>query len=261
MQTNILGLSPNEKKIFTLLQKEKSTPLILSKVSRIPRPTVYITLDSLKGRGLVEKRKDQGKSYFRVADFHVLEASLQDAKKLLLGVPDGRQELSHNNTPLVFLHRGRVAIEALLRHIFENHKNQKMYGLQGNRSTDAWEGLIDVATINNLNHSIKKNHIIVYAFLETGWVLSSAKKFGMEWVKSFEGRTTSVHDVPEKYMNYSTEIWLFKDSLYMLAPKEEVVIELRNSELVLMMKTLFSFIEDHTKQIDVNYLLRGFLNK
>lgn len=209
----------------------------------------------------MEKRKDQGKSYFRVADSHALEASLQDAKKFLLGVPDGRQELSHNNTPLIFLHRGRASIEALLRHIFENHKNQKMYGLQGNKSTDAWEGLIDVATISSLNHSIKKNHIIVYAFLETGWVLSSAKKFGSEWVKSFEGRTTSVHEVPAKYMSYSTEVWLFKDSVYMLAPKEEIVIELRNSELVLMMKTLFSFIEDHSKQIDVNQLLRGFLNK
>lgn len=259
MKHNLLSISSNEKKIFEALRAAPSSPLLLAQKTGIPRPTVYVTLDSLAVRGLVERKKRDGKHYWQVVDKVDLEKRMYELKKILFDFSDGREDLYHSGDSFVVLHRGKEAIQKLLLTIFKEHKNEKMYGIQGEKSTTAWENVLPPDILNDINKHIKENHILMYAILEKGWALSSAKKFGKEWVVNFEGRTTSVHEVSAKYMGYSTEIWLFKNSVYMLAPGEEIVIELKNSELVLMMKSLFSFVEDNSHKVDINHLLRGYL--
>jgi hypothetical protein len=101
----------------------------------------------------------------------------------------------------------------------------------------------------------------MHAILEKDWAVTTAKKFGIEWAKNFEGRTTSVHELAPDYMKYSTEIWLFKNSVYMFAPQEEIVVEIKNSDMVTMIKALFSFVQHNTRAIDINRALRGIIEK
>ena len=116
-----------------------------------------------------------------------------------------------------------------------------------------------VESFNEYNKEIKKNHFVMYAITEEGWTHAAAQMYGKEWIQGFEGRTTSVHEIASRYMNHATEVWLFKNAVYLLAPREEIVVEVQNSELVTMMKSLFSFVEDNSTKVDVNHLLRSFL--
>lgn len=261
MKQDILNFSPNEKKVFESLRKRINTPLLIAQATAIPRPTVYVTLDDLKFRGLVETHLVNGKKFWRLKTEQEIDEELYVAKRFLFNLPEGRKEIRSAGDSFVVIHRGKEAIHKLLQHVFKEHKNEKMYGLQGNTSTSAWEAVLPIPILNEINDSIKKNHILMHAVLEKGWAIETAKKFGIEWARNFEGRTTSVHELSPEYMNYPTEIWLFKNSVYMFAPKEEIVVEIKNSDMVHMIKALFNFIQDHTRSIDINHVLREVLEK
>lgn len=256
MKHNVLSISLNEKKVFESLRKGLSTPLLIAEATSIPRPTVYVTLDDLKSRGLIETYVISGKKLWRLKTKREINEELYAAKRFLFDLSEGREENHSAGDSFVIVYRGQEAIHKLLGRMFKEHKNERFYGFQGNTSTSAWESIFPVAAINEINRSIKKNNILVHAVLEKGWALETAKKFGTEWVKDFEGRTTSAHELPSKYMQYSTEVWIFKNSIYMLAPKEELVVEIENSGLVVMMKSLFSFVQDSTPGVDINKILR-----
>lgn len=261
MKQSILALSRNEKQVFDALREGHNTPLVISNKISIPRPTVYVTLEALKARGLVERRKENGKHYWKLVDQKSIEEKLYEAKKYLFDFADGKEEVKSQGDSFVVIHRGKDAIIKMLHNMFKEHKNQKFHGIQGKKSSDSWESLMGVEGFNEYNQEIKKNNLIVHAITEEGWTRGAAEKYGKEWIQGFEGRTTSVHEIPSKYMNHATEVWLFKNAVYLLAPLEEIVIEIQNSELVRMMKSLFSFVEDHSEKVDVNRLLRGFLQE
>lgn len=252
----VLQFSKNEKYIFNALRSGLFTPLLIGKKTGIPRPTVYVTLESLKARGLVERRKESGKHYWKICDMQSLEEKVYEAKKFLFDFGDGRAELHSYGDGVMITHRGKDAIKKLLHHMFKEHHEERMYGLQGTLSTKAWSTILSVDDLNDLNKSIKKNHIIIHAVLEKDWIKNAFTEFGEQWEQDFEGRTTSVHEIDSKYMKHATEVWLFKKSVYLIAPYEQLIIEIRNSDMVIMFKSFFEIIKDTHRAVDVNRILR-----
>lgn len=256
MKYNVLNLSLNEKNVFESLRRGLNTPLLIAEKTSIPRPTVYITLEDLKSRGLVETHIVNGKKFWRLRTQSEIDEELYVAKRFLFNLSEGRKEVRSAGDSFVIIHRGKEAAIKLLQDMFALHKNETLYGIQGTTSSQEWERVLSVEDLNGMNINIKKNHILVRAIMEKDWAIEMAKRWGSEWARNFEGRTTSVHELDPNYVNYSTEIWLFKNSVYLLAPKEEIVVEIKNSEMVVMMKALLSFIQDNTRAIDINKTLR-----
>lgn len=54
---------------------------------------------------------------------------------------------------------------------------------------------------------------------------------------------------------------MFKDSLYLMAMNEALVIEIRNSELQKMIKQMFSFIEEYAEKVDVNSRVQEIIKR
>ncbi len=52
-----------------------------------------------------------------------------------------------------------------------------------------------------------------------------------------------------------------QESLYLIAMREEIIIEVRNSEIQKLILSMFRFMQDHSKKIDVNALLRALIKK
>lgn len=52
-----------------------------------------------------------------------------------------------------------------------------------------------------------------------------------------------------------------QESLYIIAMREEIIIEVRNSEIQKLILAMFRFMQDHSKKIDVNALLRMLIKK
>lgn len=243
------------------LKNGVDTPLLLSRATKVSRPAVYAILKNLKERGLVVSRIVNGKKHWWLADERQVEAVLYEAKRELLDIPEGREEIHGRVDSAVVVHRGVEAIKKLFLALFAEHSNQRFYGFQGHVSAIGWNRIFSAAETNRVNRSIKKNHIITEAILPEKWFQEQTDLLGVEWAKDFEGRTARVNIIDPKYFEHGAQMWVFKGSLYLMAFNEETVIEVRNSEIQRMVLSLFEFMQDNSRLIDANELLRKLIEK
>ena len=161
---DILGLSIKEKKVLALLMGGENTPLLIHKKSNISRSAIYYILGVLKKRGLIERYKEDGKFYYRLASETDISERVYAVKKELLGLADGRRELLSNefgaaplplgegvggrglsgvsNVEGVIIHKGLDAVKACFTKMFTENKNCRFIGVQGNNTLqfpqDCW---------------------------------------------------------------------------------------------------------------------------
>lgn len=254
-----LGLSPKEEKVLTALRDGANTPLLAARKTGVSRPAVYAILKNLKKRGLAEYHTRSGKKHWQICGERGIDAAIADAKRALLDIPEGRQELYGEADTAIVVHRGEHAIKTLLHDIIEKNKGERLYGYQGSVSQIGWEKFFSVTETNRLNRAIKENGLIVEAIAPENWFEEQVKRAGISWAKDFEGRTTRFNVIDPKYFEHGSQMFIFQKSLYLLALNEDIIIEIRNSEIQKMILALFEFVQDHSRAIDANALLRKLI--
>ena len=278
----LLNLTSNEVKVFNTLcnnfniqnikSETKHTPLSISAGTKIARPTVYITLDALKGRGLINRYTLDGKKYWKVNNDSEIIELLQNSKKFLLSTPSGSEsyvgsksrEGSKNNDVLesiVKVYRGKEEIKNLINHLFTNHKHERWQAIQGNRVSAGWYQIFGLDGINHVNELIKKNQMITDGIMPHRWYKEEFDKYGISWAEGFMGRMAATSEIDQKYFDHDGQIFLFEDSAYLLALNEELVIEIKNSQIKSILKEMVHYITDNADKVDVNKELRRLIDK
>ncbi len=260
-QVKLLGLSRSELRVLEALREGNTTPLLIAKHTKIRRPTVYQILPRLHKRGLAKTFIRNGKKYWRYAKDIDLEAALYDTKKALFDFEDGREEVASRSDSTVIIHRGAEAIRKLIRSMFRDHKNERLYGIQGDLVDIGWNKVFGVEATNELNRWVKSNLIIVEALVPFGFFERLTAQNGIGWAKDFEGRMSVNHEIGKEYFEHGGKIWIFKNSLYLIAMNEEIIIEVRNSEIQKLTLSMFRFIQDNSRKFDVNARLRDIIAK
>ena len=254
----VLGFSKKETTVFISLQDGNTTPLLIHKDTKISRTAIYAILQNFKRRGLVHPSLVYGKKQWSFVAQKDIEKVLYSAKRQILMITEGCESI-YGPSDTVVIHKGKDAIRKVFKNFINENRNKRLYGFQGDVSD--WEKIFTTQETNELNKVIKKNGIIVESVLPVGWFEEQTKNFGVEWAKDFEGRTTRVHTINKKYFAHGGQLWLFKDSLYLIALHEEIVIEVRHSEIQKMIHMLIRFIQDNSTSIDANALLRTLTKK
>jgi len=95
--------------------------------------------------------------------------------------------------------------------------------------------------------------------LPDGWFEQQTKTMGIEWARNYGERTLRANIIDQKYFNNGGQVWIFKNSLFLMALNEELVIEVRNSEIQKMILAIFEFMQDNSRVIDANELLRKLI--
>ena len=282
----LLNLTSNEAKVFDVLCKSrldsksesKHTPLSISASTKIARPTVYITLDALRGRGLINRYTLDGRKYWRVnGDSEIVEL-LQNSKKFLLATPSGTESYTglknlHNSNNLkksndvdalesiVKVYRGKEEIKSLINHLFTNHKHERWQAIQGNKVSPGWYQIFGLDGINHVNGLIKENQMITEGIMPHRWYKEEFDKYGISWAEGFMGRMAATSEIDQKYFDHNGQIFLFEDSAYLLALNEELVIEIKNSQIKSVLKEMMHYITDNADKVDVNSELRRLIDK
>ena len=252
----ILGLSKKEGSVLTALQEGHSTPLLIAQKTRVSRTAVYAILQNLKKRGLTKSHITNGKKSLILAPERDIDKTFYETKRTLLRIPEGREEVRGLSDSSVIVHRGAEAVRSVLEFIFKGHKDERLYGFQGDVAAQNWSRILDVKDINRFNRNIKKNGMIVEAIIPIDWFENETKQLGIEWAKDFEGRTTRVNVIDAEYFAHGGQLFLFKNSIYLLALGEELIIEIHNSEIQKMLLAFFRFMQENSRVIDANALLR-----
>lgn len=255
----ILGLSHNEVRILNVLRSGFDTPSSIAQHTSISRPAIYEILARLEMRGLIVCIKDNTKKrWVQVADEEI-EKEFYATKKQLLSISDGVEEIRGLSDATVTIHRGKQAVRKVLDMIVTKHKGQRLYGIQGDKVAPGWEKIYSAEGMNEWNRAVKTNMIITEMIFPHGWTQRQSDIYGKKWAKDFEGRAAMMHEIDEKYFEHGGQIFIFKKSLYLMAMNEEKIIEIHNSDIQKLILSMFRYIQDHSKKIDVNANLREII--
>jgi sugar-specific transcriptional regulator TrmB len=255
----LLGLSVKEKSVLAALNTGINTPLAISRSTRVSRPAVYAILANLKKRGLATTNIRSGKHYWRISDRKELERNFFETKRSLLGLPDGTQEVYGMDDSTVIVHRGNDAVRAAMNEMLKDHKNERFYGFVGDKSAEGWNSVFSKSETNAINREIKKRNIISEGILSERFFEGQVREMGLEWAKDFEGRTARTNVIGDEYFQNGAQMFIFRESIYLMALAEELIIEIRHSDIQRMILSLFRFIQDNSRTIDVNALLRKII--
>ncbi|MFA6414452.1 MAG: helix-turn-helix domain-containing protein [Candidatus Paceibacterota bacterium] len=257
----LLGLSKKEQKVLIALQAGSDTPVKLSKVTDVSRTAIYAILQNLKKRGIVASRIRNGRKTFALSDEREIEEVLYAAKRTLLNIPEGREEVHGLSDATVVIHRGQESIRKVLGDLLFAHKNERFFALIGDGAAEYWNKIFSLQETNRFNRALKKNNIIAETIIQDGFLERETRRLGVSWAKDFEGRTTRVNSIDSEYFAYGAQVWIFKQSIYLMALGEELVIEIRNSEIQRMLLTFLKFMQDNSRSIDANELLRSVITE
>lgn len=255
----LLGLSKKEQKVLIALQTGSDTPVKLSKVTNVSRTAIYAILQNLKKRGLAHSHITDGKRHWNLTPEREIEEVLYEAKRALLKIPEGREEVHGLSDSTVIIHRGQESIRKILGELLSAHHNERFYGLVGDAAAANWNRIFSLQETNRFNRALKQNNIIAETIVQEGVLERQTRELGVSWAKDFEGRTTRVNEIDAEYFAHGGQVFIFKQSIYLMALGEELVIEIRNSEIQKMLLTFIKFIQDNSRVIDANALLRDII--
>ena len=253
----LLLLTDNEIQLLQLLKNSLgSTPASLAKQCSIPRPTIYITLDKLEERGLVQSRRIGKRKIWEIVSEDALQSQLEQLRHLLIPSRGEYQQVNVSSNTDLAIYRGEKTILKLFTSFVEKHSGSRLLGVQGDFAGDAWKNTIKTEDINTINAKIKKNKLITEFITSKKWFQRQIGLFGKSWAENFMGRAAQIHFVDHKYLDYESQIFLFENKLYLVSMRDKLFIEVKNQHISKLIISLIKFIEDHSKSVDINEMLK-----
>lgn len=225
--------STNERSILRSL-RINNTPLKISKSTGIPRPTVYFTLERLELRGLVKRIQNKKKINWILTNKNVEEVSDQ---------PTEYKKIKIYDTP-------ELIVDFLHKFITKNTQRFKFFN--GDHNVPYWNKYIDTPEIVKLNNSIRDNNLVSEVISSDLFLKENERILGKEWTESFVDKPTEYHLLNQKYTNFNSQILLRGEKIFLINMSKPIVIEIDDSEIHKCISSMFEFIKDHTKKLNLN---------
>ena len=257
----LFGLSANGTQVLAAIKAGLSTPVQIHAETGISRPAIYAILDQLEKQGLIRANLSKGKKTWDLASASTINKLLEKAREEVLGSKQEKETLYQERNVEVKVYRGKKTIGELMRHIFQEHVGETCIGIQGANVYDGWRELLGIETINDLNKSIKKHHMVMQAVVPQDHFERVVNTMGIEWARHFEGRAYRVNEIDEIYFDHKGEMFVFKDSVYLICMEEALVIEIKHSHIQKMLLSLIHYIQNSSRLVDGNQLLRELMAK
>ena len=257
---SVFGFSKKTAKVFTAIQAGFNTPVKIAKETSISRPAIYAILKQLRARGLINSHIVKGLKYWTLATPKELDEVLYEAKRALVNTKDGTAELYLQSEVGITIYRGKESIQNLLMDLFSERRGERFRGIQGDAVYPAWRELFGLESIAEMNKQIKKNKLIVEAILPEGFFDRAFAHMGKGWAEDFEGRTYRANLLEREYFNHGSELFMFDDAVYLISMNEALVLEIRHSEIQKMLGLLLDFVQDNSRSVDGNQVLRDLVS-
>jgi predicted transcriptional regulator len=245
----LLALSKNEVKMLKALEeRERQSVASLSHIAKIPRMTTYLTLASLKSRGLI-KYSQTGKRKFRqIADKEKMSAIF---RKTDFSVIKGLENLWN-----------------IWERAANSPKYGRIYGIQPTASLKEILSKIDwEEKISPVNSGITKNKLIVEGLIREDYILNYLKPFEGNKEKQhqillgLQNRSSDMIYVSNDYFNKPVDFLMFENHGYIINWKSEVAIEIKNKDTLDFLKELFDLARGYGKKVGQGAYIRELAGK
>ncbi len=246
-QAELLGLKRPEKKIINILSTKRSglTVTALSALANEPRTTVGFYLNKLRHRGWTEKTGRFGFSY---PVWHLTDKN--EIRKITGGIfaDFGKAESA---TGLVKIETGEEKILAAYEQIMVAQKAERVYVIQGKRALLAAAKNLPTEFVEKA-HAVQKQKPIILEGVTAEACLPVLKNMTLRWLKSHWGRATIIHLVPDEFMDFDAEFFIFKNKVLVIQPAAEKTFTILDENVAHAFQLLTEFIERQTAKVNLN---------
>ena len=251
-----MGMSFQEKKILNLLTTSKfslTATAISDRVSE-PRTTVNFHLNKLLIKGWIKKIKSPESQY----PLWCLNDK-SNIKNTLLGffTPIG---ITPTGLKTVSVKEGYEQVKVAYEKILEVGKTERVFVIQGSRAPSAALENLPIDFIEKI-HTTQKRKTIILEGITSEKGLSVFKNMTSRELQSHYGRLTVVYVIPDEYLDFDAEIFIFQNSIIIIQPvaRKSLIVQDKNTAQAL--KMLIEFMKQYAEKVDLNAYINELIKK
>ncbi len=260
----LLGLKPKGVAILRALSGRELSIAELSERAKVARMTLYPLLTRLRARGLIDYRRHGKRRLWGLVPSSQLRTRLESARHELAPHEERRGHTvrlsSEYGSELVF-HRGVPRIVAVISELLRQEKHGVLKGIQSSSSGFAGLQKAGQARGIKINELVKQNKIIVEAVLDESFLQTVQAGTGARWKKSYLGRMANTVIVPDEFLDFNADLFLFKKRALLINWHDEIAIDITNIEMLRLLGRLFNFMHTSGKKVDTNLHIREALRR
>ncbi len=262
----LLQLSRKEVSILENLDENGNyTVADISRISRLPRMTLYPLLQILRKRGLLDYKRQGKRRYWFSTSPEALGQTLtklgydiSQNKKLSVSVED------HTGFTLI---NGKEELFNVWRELAEDNPGERIRAIQPTKSLLSALQNYKPGEFVPINNAIKENKIVVESLIREDTFPSyiathkNNPKVQKEILESFIGRSADAVFTSNKYLNNDSDLMITKDSALLINWQNQVGVKIENKDMVMFLYELFELARGYGKKVDQNEYLRELLSK
>lgn len=270
--SRLLHLTEDENKVLSCLSLGNKSMSDISRLTKVPRTTLYTTVGSLLSRGLIEKYKESNKTIISLVEKDKIDSLIfnessfvrNNRRKNDTGTDEAKLP-SNQDFKILY---GLENLVSVYKKIC-NQKNERIYTIQPTSSMLTVVAKLSPQQLVEINESVKKNKIIFDAIIHQNYMATYMNKYidqeghrqtQQSLLKSLQERLSDTRVIDNQYLNVSSEIFLTSTRLYILDWKHESCIEINNRNIVSLIKGMFLFVRAHSIKIDYHKLIAEALD-
>lgn len=255
-RAKVLRLSSLEKMLFEKLSLEPQSISRLAITLKKPRTSLYYPLRSLKERGLIETARVGKRIRWRRA----AENPLIFSPSILFSETSGTKVSTSHHSEF-FLRQGKSELVGIYQNL-SHARNIRAMVIQPNQSIKSILKVFSQNELIKINTRIKKNSIILETILQENVIpfyieLLKIKKWPASKVfAAFRERMADTTYIPKEFFNFDAEIIIMPRVAYLIHWGNFTAVEIRNQEMIGLLRDLFTFTKHFGRKINQNELIK-----
>jgi DNA-binding transcriptional ArsR family regulator len=249
------GFTKNEILLLSSISTKAKNISQIARETGISRTTLYTSLRNLLGRKIIESRQSGRSVLWTINEDFSLNNESKATKNI--DAPAGFKVL-----------KGIKELTKIWDKIsLANKNNERVLGIQPTRSMINTISKMNPKELLDINNSILKNKVIIEGLLREdyyekliGYYKGDVGK-QKDILKSFMGRATDMILVGNEYLNSDADLIILKDSAILQNWKTEEAIEIKNKDMIELLKELFDLARGYGRKVDQNEYLNGLYRK
>ena len=254
----LLGLSKKESRILSVLTGAPKNVSQISKEARYPRTTTLRTLIGFHSRGFVAKhRVSLKRGGWVIKPTEGMEKIFKDIWDEINSAAPSKISRGEND---IVVYHGKKQMMLLANKVLSFHKGERVYWMQSIHIWEVWlkHKLLD--RVIWLTHYLKNKGIISEGFFPDNFLEIDYKYGGEKLLRGFLDRPVIIHTIPSKFLNFYSDIMVFRDVVSIMNWKDELAIEIKNKDLVKVFISLFDYIKATGVRVNLQEEVTKILN-
>ncbi len=255
-QANLLEFSPQEKKILNLLAENQKglTATAISTLVKEPRTTVNFYLKRLAEMGWARKIKQTGYPY---PLWYLVEKN--EIKNTVSGF-FASLGINADTTITTTATNGYEQVLEAYEKILAAGKTERVFVIQGRQAPEAALKILPIEFVEKM-HAGHKHKEIILEGIASEKSMAMFEQMSVRELRSHYGRLAVVYLIPDQYLNFDAEIFVFQDNIIIIQPAAKKALIIRDQNTAHALRLLISFIEIHAQKINVNEYIQELIEK